>query len=159
MNRLSLAICMGAALVLSACANDQEGGMMAPKSAAPAQASAAAPAKKKPMRMVTETIYFASGSAKLNDDAKATVGRIIATARQMKAKTLILSGHTDTTGNAAYNAVLSAKRVAAVRAAITRWGVPGEIKVAAHGEERPAVETGDNKGEAKNRRVEVRIVP
>ncbi len=69
-----------------------------------------------------------------------------------------VAGHTDTVGNNDYNKILSDKRADAVSIRLVGMGVSGKIiKKARYGETSPAVATGDNKNERKNRRVSIRI--
>ncbi|HEX9835354.1 MAG TPA: OmpA family protein, partial [Alphaproteobacteria bacterium] len=63
-------------------------------------------------------------------------------------------------GASAYNAKLAERRVAAVREFIQRWGVKDvQFQVSSAGEANPAVRTADGVREARNRRVDVRVVP
>ncbi len=67
-------------------------------------------------------------------------------------------GHTDTVGNNDYNKTLSDKRAVAVSIRLVGMGVSGKmIKKDRYGETSPAVATGDNKNERKNRRVSIRV--
>jgi outer membrane protein OmpA-like peptidoglycan-associated protein len=77
----------------------------------------------------------------------------------LNAKSVVLAGHADRAGASDYNLRLSQRRVAAVRAAIQRAGVDVRFDISSFGEQRPAVQTADGVREARNRRVEVRIVP
>jgi outer membrane protein OmpA-like peptidoglycan-associated protein len=117
------------------------------------------PAAQAPAQPVTETVYFDFNSAALNNEARAAIGRIISDIRTMKAKTVVLTGHADLSGSSDYNTKLSERRVAAVRDFIKRWGVEAEFRTSSIGETAPAVRPADGVREARNRRVDVRIVP
>ncbi|RED16032.1 OmpA family protein [Parasphingopyxis lamellibrachiae] len=68
--------------------------------------------------------------------------------------TIMLEGHTDTSGPPDYNDDLSARRAETVRNILTAGGIPGaSISVSSFGEDRPAVDTGDGVREPANRRV------
>ncbi len=70
--------------------------------------------------------------------------------------TIVLNGHTDTVGGAEYNFKLSLKRAEAVKAALIKRGVPADvIRTFGFGKTDPAIATGDNVAEPKNRRVEI----
>ena len=67
-----------------------------------------------------------------------------------------VTGHTDTSGSAAYNMALSLRRAAAVKDALVREGVAAAaIAVTGRGETALLVQTGDNVKEPQNRRVEI----
>jgi len=68
------------------------------------------------------------------------------------------TGHTDTTGPAAYNMALSLRRANAVKDALVREGVPATaISVVGKGFTDLLVQTGPNVREPQNRRVEIVI--
>ena len=79
-----------------------------------------------------------------------------ATARTMGVTRRSLTGHTDRSGDEAYNETLAKRRAEAVKAAFVARGFqPQEIAVKAKGETTLLVPTGDGKYEPKNRRVEI----
>ncbi len=71
----------------------------------------------------------------------------------------VVSGHTDTTGSAAHNKELSAKRAAVVEKELVAKGIPrDEIESVGMGSERPLVKPDDTPAKkAKNRRYEVQV--
>lgn len=71
----------------------------------------------------------------------------------------VVSGHTDTSGSAAHNKELSAKRAAVMVRQLVAKGVPaGEIESVGMGAERPLVKPDDTPAKkAKNRRYEVQV--
>jgi OmpA-OmpF porin, OOP family len=71
----------------------------------------------------------------------------------------VVSGHTDTSGSAAHNKELSAKRAAVIQKELVAKGVPGdEIESVGMGSERPLVKPDDTPAKkAKNRRYEVQV--
>jgi outer membrane protein OmpA-like peptidoglycan-associated protein len=71
---------------------------------------------------------------------------------------VVIEGHTDSTGSAAFNAELAMKRANAVRAALVERGVdPGRIVVEAVGEHHPVASNGTRAGRRENRRTDVII--
>lgn len=75
-----------------------------------------------------------------------------------KQLSVTIEGHTDNTGNAAYNQQLSLKRAEAVQNYLTAKGVKkDQIKVAGFGEEQPVSSNDTPEGRAKNRRVELKF--
>jgi outer membrane protein OmpA-like peptidoglycan-associated protein len=71
----------------------------------------------------------------------------------------VVSGHTDTTGSAAHNKELSAKRAAVIERELVRRGVDqSEIESVGMGSERPVVKPDDTPAKrAKNRRYEIQV--
>lgn len=71
----------------------------------------------------------------------------------------VVSGHTDTTGDAAHNKELSSKRAAVIEKELVARGVPaGDIESVGMGSERPLVKPDDTAAKrAKNRRYEIQV--
>jgi OmpA-OmpF porin, OOP family len=72
---------------------------------------------------------------------------------------LEVQGHTDNTGNARHNKVLSAARAEAVKRALALRGVPERRLVAqGYGQEKPIADNDTDAGRARNRRVQFVIL-
>jgi OOP family OmpA-OmpF porin len=71
----------------------------------------------------------------------------------------VVSGHTDTTGNASHNKELSERRAAVMVKELVGKGVPqSDIRAVGMGSERPLVKPDDTPAKrAKNRRYEVQV--
>lgn len=71
----------------------------------------------------------------------------------------VVSGHTDTTGNAAHNKELSERRAQVMVKELVAKGVPsGDVEAIGMGSERPLVKPDDTPAKrAKNRRYEVQV--
>jgi OmpA-OmpF porin, OOP family len=71
----------------------------------------------------------------------------------------VVSGHTDTTGNAAHNKELSARRASVIEKELVAKGVPqADIRAEGMGSERPLVKPDDTPAKrAKNRRYEIQV--
>jgi outer membrane protein OmpA-like peptidoglycan-associated protein len=103
-------------------------------------------------------IEFAPGSTVLNV-ASGPVLDLAARAAADCPGTLRVEGHTDDTGNPAFNDELSLRRAEAVRAAMIQRGVPPERLLAAgYGQSQPVGDNATEDGRARNRRIEIRIV-
>lgn len=73
---------------------------------------------------------------------------------------VMISGHTDRKGEAAYNVGLSQRMANNVRSYLAGRAIPdGVMTTEAFGESRPLVETQDGVSEAQNRRVEIYFGP
>ncbi|WP_417820636.1 OmpA family protein [Terasakiella sp.] len=99
-------------------------------------------------------VYFDFNSTALNDEAKALLVKASMMGRGVQ--TVMVNGHTDTKGSAAYNEALALSRAQAVSEFLKGHGVAGNaIRVGANGENMNAVTTGDEVEESRNRRVVV----
>ena len=120
----------------------------------------------------SRTVYFDFGSSKLNHSGAATVREAsdILIKNQTRFKMVrgderisrpamaYLSGHTDTAGSSNGNQRLSEERVTSVRKEMLANGSRSSaVSTKAYGKTQPVV-PGEGKKEAKNRRVEIRIV-
>ena len=73
-------------------------------------------------------------------------------------KKIIISGHTDSDGENAYNLELSEKRAEAVKKWLVAKGLRSDFIVSVgYGESRPIAANISNEGKSQNRRVEVEI--
>ena len=82
-------------------------------------------------------------------------------AERLKADTTLqvaLEGHCDERGSNEYNLALGERRAQALRRALIAEGVPAsQLRTVSYGEERPAVDEGDEEAWSKNRRAVVRL--
>jgi outer membrane protein OmpA-like peptidoglycan-associated protein len=100
-------------------------------------------------------IPFATGKADLKAQA---VDRLKIVAETLKGtqRTILVEGHTDSTGTAEKNLSLSQARADTVRKYLVADGIPdGQIRAVGVGQERPVADNKTSAGRAKNRRVEV----
>ena len=103
-------------------------------------------------------VLFALDDATLDSEAQATIAAAAQEFQRTGSARISLRGHTDTSGNAAYNQALSERREQAVTDELIRQGVPADaISGVAVGEADPAVPTGDGVREEQNRRVEIAL--
>ena len=123
----------------------------APVRAAPAPAPAPAPV----VAALPAKVYFAVGSAVLDDAAKKTIAQVAATAKA-QGQAVDLTGYTDQTGSVAGNKALAKRRAQAIKGALTAAGVPAaKINM-----KPPLTITGTTTGsgsDAEARRVEISV--
>ncbi len=101
-------------------------------------------------------VYFAWNSPDLSDTAMGFLGEVLEEAVRQQPSSIVISGHTDTSGSNDFNLGLSRERVEAVAAYMTAAGIDPSILVLEwHGEALPVVDTGDDVRNPSNRRVEV----
>ena len=103
-------------------------------------------------------VYFGFDRTNLTDRARATLDEVVSAVQSMGANAMSIVGHADTVGSVAYNQGLSERRARRVANALVDRGVPANIMtLAGRSENDPAVATGDNVREPKNRRVEITL--
>ncbi len=113
---------------------------------------------------LSDTITFGSGSAELLPEAAPILRRIGVLAQAMPDLDLEVDGHTDDVpvrGAFASNLELSLARAARVvhELASAAPDVAARAIAAGFGEHRPVASNADETGRARNRRVEIRLVP
>jgi len=105
-------------------------------------------------------IYFGFDEWHLSAEALTTITEAIDSARKEGQSEIVAAGHSDRAGPADYNVKLSQHRADVVKEVMVQMGARADaIRVEAHGEADPAVKTADGVKEAKNRRVEIILVP
>ena len=108
-------------------------------------------------RVVTRGILFDTGSDRLRPESTPTLKEI---GEMMKAHPdlrLLIEGHTDNVGNAAFNQTLSEKRAAAVKAFLEKeYGIKGDrLEAQGFGDTKPVSSNDTPEGRQSNRRVEL----
>ncbi len=103
---------------------------------------------------------FAVNSSSLLPGAYDEVNRVAQVLNQYPQTTIVISGHTDSTGSEQYNQALSERRANAVKNALVGMGVnPARMTTIGYGKSRPVASNASEAGRQLNRRVELRIVP
>ena len=104
-------------------------------------------------------IGFASGSYQLQGNYVDQLANLATFMRQYETTLLTIEGHTDSSGNAEKNSVLSEQRADEIRKVlISEFGIdPDRLKVIGFGESKPIATNDTLEGRAKNRRVITRI--
>jgi outer membrane protein OmpA-like peptidoglycan-associated protein len=103
-------------------------------------------------------VYFEWDRSNLNQAAVETIEAAAARARQCSVGSVVVVGHTDTSGSTAYNEGLSERRASVVRDALVERGIAAaSITTDARGETDLARPTGDGVREPLNRRTAVTI--
>lgn len=102
--------------------------------------------------------YFDWGKEEIRRDDRAALDRVAEEWRARPAARLLLSGHTDRSGDPASNRATGLRRAEAVAAELERRGIPGTaMRLVSFGEEAPLVATEDGVREVQNRRVVISI--
>ena len=104
-------------------------------------------------------VFFDLNEATLTPEAGRVVARAAQDYRQGGTPQITVTGHTDTSGSAAYNLELSKRRAESVAQALESEGVPAtSIATVGRGEVDLLVPTANGVREPRNRRVEI-VVP
>ena len=125
--------------------------------AVPPAAAVAAPAPTQP-KIVAAPVRFASNSADIPADFEAYLVNLADAMKRPEAagKVVIVSGHTDSRGDDAYNLALSARRARSVERFLLRNGV-GPQQVVSTGRGETQLIAGYETEDALNRRVEFSV--
>ncbi len=103
--------------------------------------------------IVLRNVNFAFDSAEINEES-ATILTEAALLIQDRPGTVVLTGHTDSTGPDAYNQSLSQRRAESVRAFLAKQGISADrIKAVGKGESDPEYDNKTSEGRRLNRRV------
>lgn len=113
-------------------------------------------------RMKGRKILFASNTAELQANSYSILDQIISTLEQcdevVSENKLIIAGHTDSSGDEAYNLALSQRRADAVKAYIVNSITDvGLISSVGYGEKQPVESNETVEGRSQNRRIEFKL--
>jgi outer membrane protein OmpA-like peptidoglycan-associated protein len=111
-----------------------------------------------PPRPQRYTLNFEFGSDRLTPQSRAQVPGIQNDLRNFPAPEVVVIGHTDSVGDAAFNDKLSLDRANRVRDILVAAGIPrDQIQTVGRGEREPLVTARPGVPEPRNRRVEIKL--
>ena len=117
-----------------------------------------APPPMAPERPREFIVFFGFNKANLTAEAARVVHEAAEAAHEYGSATIIVVGHTDTSGSQRYNLRLSLRRAAAVKSGLMQEGVkPDMIQTSGKGETELMVQTGDGVKEPQNRRATINL--
>lgn len=103
-------------------------------------------------------VLFRSGESTLMPAAQTKLDQVAKALQEVRARSLIVEGHTDSQGSASYNQGLSQRRADAVKDHLVQRGYPADrIQARGKGEGSPIADNASPEGRANNRRVEIVI--
>lgn len=107
-----------------------------------------------------DKVKFSVNRANLSNDGKEALDGLIGKIKSYgKAVFIEIEGHTDSTGDAIYNAKLSEERAQIVRNYLNEQGIPlHAMNVIGHGENKPVADNKSQNGRAQNRRVVIKVL-
>jgi outer membrane protein OmpA-like peptidoglycan-associated protein len=104
-------------------------------------------------------IHFDSGSDQFKPSSLGTLNAVLQVIERAPDRVFRIAGHTDSDGTDAYNQDLSERRARTVIGWLVDRGIEsGRLRLAGHGESRPAASNDTPSGKALNRRVELGYV-
>jgi len=105
-------------------------------------------------------VTFAVDSTTISPSFRAALDEVAASLQKYPNSLVDVMGHTDSTGSDAYNLDLSRRRAESVAGYLTMRGVSrARIATIGYGEQYPVADNTTAEGQARNRRVEIRITP
>jgi OOP family OmpA-OmpF porin len=110
---------------------------------------------------LNSAVLFEFNQYDLKPEAQHELSRVVSLIRQHKGSSVLVEGHTDAVGSAEYNQELSANRAKSVRAFLEAQtkGAAIHFNSRGYGKSQPIASNETEDGRAKNRRVEITIVP
>ncbi|MGL4733973.1 MAG: OmpA family protein [Enterovibrio sp.] len=110
--------------------------------------------------IMPSNITFSSNQSTISPNFHDTLGAVARVMNKYEKTFLSIEGHTDSSGDDAYNMTLSEKRAESVKGYLQRQGVnAARLYIVGYGETQPKADNSTNEGRAQNRRVEIEIVP
>ncbi|MGR3761665.1 OmpA family protein [Roseobacteraceae bacterium NS-SX3] len=105
-------------------------------------------------------LTFATDSYAISPAVRSDLNKVAASLVRYPNSTVQVIGHTDSDGDASYNQGLSERRASTVAEAIAAGGVSyNRLRVIGRGEEQPVASNLNPQGKARNRRVEIVVIP
>ena len=128
---------------------------------APVRARVTAPAIVVPAKVtLSSDALFDFDKSSLKAEGQKNLDDLLAKIKGQNYDVVLAVGHTDALGSDAYNQKLSVARAESVKTYMVSQGMPaGKIKVEGRGKNQPIASNDTEEGRAKNRRVEVTLIP
>ena len=105
-------------------------------------------------------ITFKTDSADINSSFYPVLNSVAKVLKKYSNSTVMVSGHTDSTGSADYNLNLSRERAQSVASYLQGQGIKASrFEVLGLGSSNPIASNASAAGRAQNRRVEIKIIP
>lgn len=106
-----------------------------------------------------DKIYFDPGSAVLKPESQAQIEAVAEQLNKHADTKIMIRGHTDNTGSAGRNSLVSLSRSGSMKDALVKLGVDAErIKIEGVGALEPIASNDTEEGREKNRRIELIVI-
>jgi outer membrane protein OmpA-like peptidoglycan-associated protein len=110
--------------------------------------------------IMPNNITFGVDRSEVQSGFYATLDSVVKVLQEFDESTLLVAGHTDSSGSDSYNYDLSVKRANSVANYLKQRGIdPARLVVRGYGEAMPIASNDTEAGRAQNRRVELLIQP
>ncbi|MCS6987388.1 MAG: OmpA family protein [Sphingomonadaceae bacterium] len=107
-----------------------------------------------------DNITFDVNSAIVRPELRPSLEQVARVLNEYPSTVIGVFGHTDNTGSAEYNQRLSERRARSVADTLVGFGVnPARIETRGFGFNQPVASNATPEGRARNRRVEIRVIP
>jgi outer membrane protein OmpA-like peptidoglycan-associated protein len=108
----------------------------------------------------TSGVYFDTNKYNINTASQTTLNKLIGVFKEYPDTNILVVGHTDSQGSEEYNMTLSKNRAYAVTNYLSQNGISsGRLTTNWFGETQPMYDNSTAEGRAKNRRVNIAILP
>jgi outer membrane protein OmpA-like peptidoglycan-associated protein len=108
------------------------------------------------LKKVGEPVLFDLGKSTIKESCKASIAEAAKKLKESSTATIVIEGHTDTTGPVSYNNSLSLRRAIVLKEYLVSLGVdPKKIKTVGMGSKKPAADNHTRAGRLRNRRAEM----
>ena len=112
------------------------------------------------MNLAARSIFFKPDSDELTETSKAPLNEVATILTENPTFKMVIEGHSDISGGRLTNKALSQKRAETVKKYLTQSGIEASrLTAIGYGSERPIFSNKTAQGRAKNRRVELKIIP
>ncbi|HTL09499.1 MAG TPA: OmpA family protein [Chitinophagaceae bacterium] len=103
-------------------------------------------------------VYFGTNMSNINANSQLALDKLVKVFKAYPETNILIEGHTDDVGDAAYNETLSQKRATTVGNYIKAAGISASrLTIKWYGETQPKVDNSSDANRAENRRVEFAI--
>lgn len=114
---------------------------------------------KKGVKITLENIFFETNSFELQNQSKIELDALVKFMNENSNVSILIGGHTDNVGTAAYNQRLSENRAESVYKYLISQGVDSKrLQYKGFGLNHPVADNNTEEGRAKNRRTEITIL-
>ncbi len=112
------------------------------------------------LEYAAQAVQFETGKATLKAESYAILDEVVAILRKYPEYEVVIRGHTDNTGSAQANLVLSEERAKSCYEYLIARGIePERLSYEGVGEREPIADNSTEEGRQLNRRVEFRLIP